>query len=130
VLESYGKAVKLDLPQSMLCRRTWNLSYIKKFEPNVSGFSRNAADWELTSSDIIDADQSMAETDLRVSNQPSMIVTDLHFEKMSRNGRLFKVQFNHSWSTSGVYLEKDLSSLHNGLDVLNQWIAEKSARIK
>ena len=126
--QSYGHSCKLKLPDSMLCRRTWNVQYLKQFIPNESGYARVASDWAIGPGDIIDEDQSQVEAQQADIHTEAMqvdesVVTDIHFHKSTRKGRLFRVQFNHDWNNCAFYHEHDLASLPNGVAVHKQWIA-------
>ena len=127
VLESYGHSAKLDLPSYMMCRRTWNVIYLKKFVPNTSGFARIASDWQIGPSDVVEEDQSALDPP-PPDPVSEMVVTDLHFHKSTRKGRLFRVQFNNDWNISAYHLEHDLASLANGLNVHKAWLAAHQRR--
>ena len=127
VLESYGHSAKLDLPSYMMCRRTWNVIYLKKFVPNTSGFARIASDWQIGPSDVVEEDQSALDPP-PPDPVSETVVTDLHFHKSTRKVRLFRVQFNNDWNISAYHLEHDLASLANGLNVHKAWLAAHQRR--
>jgi hypothetical protein len=71
VVQAYPQAAKLLLPDSMLCRRTWHLKYLKPFMSNTTGMTGPAADFELSSQDI-----------LEVSNTPWRIQSCLRHTRL------------------------------------------------
>ena len=130
-VDNKDNAVTLELPASMACRRTWNVSYLKPYHPAEFPVPAETPDWSFDASDIISPEQPFGEPpvdEIPVGTRGE-IIKECMFDSAKKGIRYFKVWYEGD--TVGEYEilpEQSLPGLQGHAAAWEKWLSESVGR--